>query len=1315
MKRFAHYYIKSRVSINSEYEIWIADNISNGRTELLKLISNATADSTKNDRFRHEYDLLHGFPKNHPSRSIGLLKDEKGIALAFARSDHLPLERYMPAGVPIALDRFFPLALGLASALGELHSLHIIHRNIKPSNIMIHPETGSLYLTNFEMATRLDVHRQEIQNLDRLVGSLEYMSPEQTGRMDCTIDYRTDFYSLGVTLYQSLTGHLPFNPDDDIGMVACHLAKMPENPCHSNPDIPAMVGNIILKLMEKDKTKRYQSSHGLRHDLEICSQAFRDSRAIPDFKLGTKDMPNRFVVSGKLHGRDRQLKQLQDAFESVKNGQSSFVLVSGYSGVGKTALIDQFHMSLLKTEKLFISGKFDKFQQDIAYSAISKAFQSLVDQLLTASDTEFNDWADRTIHAVAPLGRLIIDIVPQMKFLIGDQPEVAQLDATQAQTRLGFLFSRLIKVFARPEHPLVLFIDDLQWADGASLKLLESMATEVDIGSFLIIGAYRDNEVDDNHPLTVMIKRIEQFSPIERIQLLPLPEIAVLQMVSETLHAPARIVSPMAAVIYNKTGGNPFFVTEFLKMLFWEGGFHFNESRGVWEWETDVINQKELSDNVVEFMLARLRTFPPDTQAILHIGSCMGDTFDLEVLSRVAGKDWADCGGLLEPVLKQGHLIPQTEACSMAGQKYTDYRNGAYPDARYMFLHDRIQEAAYALAAEGDRQKTHLAIARILHRRRKSESKPVPADEIARHYKKAMNLLKDEHERQTVAEINVEAARQAMKTNSFKEALEFSRTALSLFPDTIWEDQYGLAWETHYIASESSFLRVETRQGEVLLDDLMAHSATALERLTATLMAARRYNTMTMFDKTLQAGIHGLEAAGIRYNRFPGIVTVAVMLIRYRLLLRLTDKKKRVIQNRICRPMDPQDKVVCQILTELSHAAFSIRNFFLIPYSACRVAINLSQCRTLTPELFSFMCVWFSCGSQIFFKDYTSARKWVAFSKEVLGQDLSESDSPDVLHLFGFYLTPYQDSWPVAHTAFRRGRDLMIGTGVPVTTIHATAVFYEGQWNFISINQMLPEYETNIKIIERFGNIDTLLSARSYLIFLKRVGGKLPEGETPYRLWDSIVEQSLETDSYAAGYAYLHMGIVAWTREDYSFAVECFKKANSYLRLFGSTFFEVDLTLFGFLAAGALYPKAEFRERVRLKIAMALAHKKINIWSAHNPDNFLHLKLLMNATRLSLKGRLAHATTIYEKALQTAENGGFRLYAGIIQEQIAILYQKQGLLKDAARHIQIASAEFEYLGWNIKVASLRNKSIELSGLGSTHRRNQGLVAEATIP
>src|SRR5271154_5600550 len=704
-------------------------------------------------RLEHAYDLRSELDPSWAARPLELIHDHGNPALIIEDHGGEVLARLL--GKPWELDLFLRVAIGITAALGRLHQRGLFHRDIKPANVFVNTSTGEAWLSGFGLASRLPRERQRPEPPETIAGTLAYMAPEQTGRTNRSIDSRSDLYSLGVTLYQLLTGSLPFTASDPMQWVHCHMARRPVPPSERLDNIPIAVSQIIMRLLAKTAEERYQTAIGLESDLRRCLTEWEAHRHVMEFPLGQHDTPDRLLIPEKLYGREREADALLAAFDRVvKGGAPELVLVSGYSGIGKSSVVNQLHMVVTPPRGLFASGKFDQYKRDVPYSTLVQAFQSLVRPLLGKSDAELAIWRGAFLQALELNARLMTDLIPELKLIIGDQAPVPELEPQQAQSRFQLVFRRFIGVFARPEHPLALFLDDLQWLDAATLDLLEDLLTRTDLQHLLLIGAYRDNEVNATHPLVRKLDAIRHAgAALQDIVLTPLGRDDLGQLLADSLHCEPECSAPLVQLVHDKTAGNPFFVIQFLYSLAEEGLLRFDQDAAGWSWDPGRIHDKGYTDNVVDLMLGKVTRLPAETQHALQQFACLGNVGATPTLSAVLDTPEEQVHAVLWPAVRQ-ELIERLEGS-------------------YKFTHDRVQEASYSMIAQASRAEVHLRIGRLLAAQTQPEEREEAIFEIVGQLNRGAALITEQVDRDQLAEFNLVAGKRANGSTAHASALAY--------------------------------------------------------------------------------------------------------------------------------------------------------------------------------------------------------------------------------------------------------------------------------------------------------------------------------------------------------------------------------------------------------------------------------------------------------------------------------------------------------------------------------------------------------------
>ncbi len=875
------YKLEKFITKINRFSLWTGYSKQKNTPVLVKSITHEANITIYKSQLKHEYEILDSLHSlTGVPTAIDFEYNQEGVAIILQDNNMLPLSVYLQ-NKQLTLSNILSIIIRIADILGNIHQQRILHKNINLNNILINPVDYSVNLIGFDISSKLGTEYQVFVNPNVLEGSLEYISPEQTGRMNTFIDYRSDFYSLGVVFYQLLTGQLPFQSTDAIELVHSHIAKHPIFPTNINSKIPTTISSIVMKLLEKNAAERYQSSYGLKVDIEECLKQIAEKNNVDEFTLGKQDISEQLQIPRKLYGREKEIELLINTFGNINNS-SEVTLVLGYSGIGKSSLIQEIYKPITQQKGYFVTGKYDQFQRNIPYNAIIKAFTSLIKQILTESVEKISFWKKEFLDVLSLNAQIIIDVIPELELIIGNQPIVPKLQGSQAQNRFNLVFQNFVRVLAQKNSPLVLFIDDLQWADISSINLLEQLITDYEIKYLFIIGAYRDNEVDESHPLIHMLNKAKEIrGKINQIILSPLTLPNVEQLIIDTFKSTKPDSEELAAICYQKTGGNPFFLEQFIKRLYEIKLIIFDRNTGKWIWDINKIQQADITSNVIDLMLAKIKSLSSISQDILKLAACIGNQFDLKTLSVINEKDIATSFSDLWEVLQEGLILPVSE-----NYKFLDSINAG--QISYKFLHDRVQQAAYSLIETSEKDPVHLKIGRLILANTSEKDREEKIFDIVNQINIGSSLITEIDEKINLIKLNLTAGQKAKESIAYDSAFRYLNIAVKLLPSNAWQIYYQLTLLLYLEISEAAYLNSDFEEMQGLIQSAIDNTNNLLDKVKAYEI---KINSLVAQLKPLEAiniSLMVLRLLGIDLPEKPSKASVVIGLLKIKLVLALS-------------------------------------------------------------------------------------------------------------------------------------------------------------------------------------------------------------------------------------------------------------------------------------------------------------------------------------------------------------------------------------------------------------------------------------------
>ncbi|WP_428262267.1 AAA family ATPase [Haliangium sp.] len=1190
---------------------------------------------------------------------------------------------------PLSIETWLAIAQGLAAALVAIHRDGIVHKDIKPPHLLFDPERGQMWMLDFGIATTLPVERPVAPSIGAIAGTLAYMAPEQTGRMNRGIDHRADLYAAGVVLYQLATGQLPFTILDAVALVHAHLAVPARHPCELVPGFPRLLGDIIAKLLAKDPEDRYQSAAGLHADIARCAEEWHETGRIRPFPLAQRDEIARFQVPERLYGRERELATLTGAFERVASGHTELVLITGPSGIGKSALVNELYKPLVATRGFFVAGKFDQYRRNVPFSSLAHAFGGLVEELLDEPPEVLAHWHELLDTSLGRDARVIMDIVPALERLLGARPPAAELPPSAARHRLDLLFERFVRVFVTGGRPLVLFLDDLQWADLASLRLLQRLITDPEMKHLLIVSAYRDNEVGTGHPVARMLAEVEADSEaargtLARVPLAPLDHAALRALIGDSLRRAPEQVDKLAELVAHKTGGAPFFTIQFLHTLADAGVFRYSLADQRWAFDLNKARALDPPDDVIELMLARLRKLPAEAQEVLMVAAALGGEFALSHLAAAVERAPDDIIEAMRQPIHEELVYPlqsSYEPLSSAGGDL---------EGRYRFFHDRIQQAAYLLIPRDRIAAIHLEIGRGLSALAQTEGAEVLEFDVVNHLNLGAALMDDDDERVALAEKNLAVGRQALEATAYDVATGYMNTGISLLravaagPDEradraeMWSRYYPLALALHLGAAEAEYLETRFERAQELVDDGLTHAHALLDRIQLLEVRLRLFMAQNRPGDAVDAGLEALAALGVELIHSPDEIALDEVLAKSEL-----GPDMEVMRS-------PERLAAMRVLMNIGSPAFASRPdlFPKIPLTMVALSIRHGFC----PESAYGMSLYgmIQCG---ILDRIAEGYRLGDFATKLIEHFDAREIACKVYLVHNVFIRHWSDHPDATLGPLARAIDEGLETGdVEYASYCAKDYCGHSLFSSLTLSAALDKQRGMLQILDKlridYSTMYGQVCHRLGQAFAGTIGaeGATADGVIGAALIDELVKANNLSTLFAAYVARLihavHFDSPAAAQAAVRSAAEYIEAATGWLLVGVFGFYRALAAVRG-CAVGTGFeanPDAgDEVERCRAKLAN---------WAQHAPAHYQHRLALVEAERHRVEGDIQAAMGGYERCIELAHASGLVGEEALAWERAGRFYAELGQPRVAALYLRGARDRYHAWGAHAKVAQL---------------------------
>ncbi len=1261
---------------------------TDGARVVIKSLRSDTPTPEQFARASHEFEVLRRLGGRGAPRAIELLVVQNRPVLVVADTGARALREVIATG-PLPLDRFYPIALGCVRALRELHAARVIHKNLNPANLIVSPDGATVWAIDFAIATQLS--REAVRGAaTQLEGTLAYLSPEQTGRLNRTVDARADFYALGATFYEMLVGHVPFPIEDRVELVHAHLARRPVPPHDLDPRIPETLSALVMKLLAKAAEDRYQSCAGIEADLAALAVG-------EPVAIGAHDMPERLRIPQKLYGRDREIDALLAAFARVTGSATELVLVAGFSGIGKSALVHEIHEAIAERRGFFLFGKFDQYHRSRPYHALIQALGELARQILTESESVVERWRTDLLEALDHNGGVLTGLVPELERLLGVQPPTPELSPAETQNRFHLAIQNFMRVIARRDHPVVLALDDLQWADLPTLEVLEMIATDPEQQSLLVVGTYRDNQVGAAHPLLRMAERVRaERGNVHEIKLAPLGMADLVELVEDATACDQSRAIELAQFLLERTAGNPFFVNQLLGVLHDHGAIRVDRAARTWRWDLTELRTVKLTDDLVQMMAAKIATLPKETQAVLVLAACVGHQFDLETLSVIYGKPPLETGDHLWEALREGVVLPVgTSYKALEGIRLRRDLEVRADQVAYTFLHDQIQRAAYSLIDESERQRVHLTIGRTLLANLTPTDRDERIFDIVSHLNLAGALIVDPAERRERMLLNLHAGKQSRRAAAYTAALAYFTTARELLPADAWDTDYPIALDIHLETSEAAYLSAEFGLLDEIRAIVLARARTLLDKVRVYDVTMQALGAQRRLPDAIACGFEVLALFGIH---FPAQVAMEDVMAALGAAAAVVPADVESLVD-LPRMSDPEHLAAMRLLTAVFSSVYQSQPQYLPLLVSHLVRLSAQHGNAPTSAYAYAVYGLILCGAV---GDIDTGYRLGTLALELQDRFDDPSQKARVLH--------------IAHGFTRHWKQHTRTTLGPLLEAHHAGL-YAGDFEYGAyasivrhyyeyfVGRDLPSLDNEMTafapVMDRIGQH---LTSSYYDIWHQAIDclmGRAPDpGDLTgdrFAIRDKLPHHKEINDNTGVFFIHYNQMILQYLFGSYPQALETAKILDGSLDAVTGVMCSAIFFMYDSLIRAALCTP-ENRDEHLAKIEANQI--KLNNWSKHAPMNYAHKVALVDAEVARVRGEYTTAMRLYEEAAEGAAMHEYLHEEALAFELAARCYEEVGLDRIVRHSAAHAISRYARWGASAKVAQLEARYPDLVATSS---------------